>query len=321
VSTIDVLLPTYNRLHSFLATLAGVALQDHSDLHVIVADQGDEAVQADQTAITLANVVEARGGRVTWHRRPQVHGIAEQRDFLLRQASAPWVLYLDDDVIMEPWVAGALLGVVRRQECGFAGAFPAGLSHRGDVRPAQQILEFFDGDRVVPETVTPGSAAWERWNLHRAANLWHAALALDGHDSSRQAAETQRDGYHLEAPATLAPWRLGVSQISPAVRPYRVAWVASCVLYDRHKLEQVGGFGFWRRLPRYHSGEEVLVQNLMMRRWGGCGIIPSGTYYTQLPSTVLDDGGGVDGHALELLAEMVRRYAPGTPEPPPGHPV
>ncbi|HSJ59271.1 MAG TPA: glycosyl transferase, partial [Anaerolineae bacterium] len=227
---------------------------------------------------------DARGGRVTWHRRPQVHGIAEQRDFLLGQATARWVLYLDDDVIMEPWVAGTLLEVVREQGCGFAGAFPAGLSHRDDVRPEQHVLEFFAHDRVVPETVTPGSAAWERWNLHRAANLWHAARGR-------------------------------------AVRPYRVAWVASCVLYDREKLEQVGGFGFWRRLPRYHSGEEVLVQNLMMRLWGGCGIIPSGTYYTQLPSTVLDDSGSVDGHALEMLAEMVRRYAPGTTEPPPGHPV
>jgi GT2 family glycosyltransferase len=288
--TIDVLLPTYNRTHSFLATLAGVALQEHTDMHVIVADQGNEAVGDDQTAITLGNVIEARGGRVTWHRRPQVHGIAEQRDFLLGQATARWVLYLDDDVIMEPWVAGTLLEVVDEQGCGFAGAFPAGLSHRDDVRPEQQVLEFFAHDRVVPETVTPGSAAWDRWNLHRAANLWHAARGDD-----------------------VAGGR--------AVRPYRVAWVASCVLYDREKLEQVGGFGFWRRLPRYHSGEEVLVQNLLMRLWGGCGIIPSGTYYTQLPSTVLDDSGGVDGHALELLAEMVRRYAPGTPEPPPGHPV
>ncbi len=61
---------------------------------------------------------------------------------------------------------------------------------------------------------------------------------------------------------------------------------------------------------RYHSGEEVLVQNILMRKWGGCGIIPSGTYYSQLPSTVLNSDGKVDGHALDLLPEMVSKFAP-----------
>jgi hypothetical protein len=54
----------------------------------------------------------------------------------------------------------------------------------------------------------------------------------------------------------------------------------------------------------------VLVQNLLMRRWGGCGMIPSGTYYSQVPTTVLNDSSSVDGHALDLLPEMVLRYAP-----------
>ena len=116
---------------------------------------------------------------------------------------------------------------------------------------------------------------WERWQLHRAANLHHVAQSLP--------------------PGT---WRR-----------YKVAWVASCILYDRGKLEAVGGFTFWPRLPRYHSGEEVLVQNLLMRRWGGCGMVPSGTYYSQVPTTVLNDCGSVDGHALDLLPEMVERYA------------
>ena len=75
----------------------------------------------------------------------------------------------------------------------------------------------------------------------------------------------------------------------------------------------MGGFSFWPRLPRYHSGEEVLVQNLLMRRRGGCALMPSGTYYSQVPTTVLNDAGTVDGHALDLLPEMVARYAPETP--------
>jgi hypothetical protein len=47
------------------------------------------------------------------------------------------------------------------------------------------------------------------------------------------------------------------------------------------------------------------------RRAGGA-ILPSGTYYSQVPTTVLNDCGTVDGHALDLLPEMVARYAPDT---------
>ncbi len=272
-ATVDILLPTYNRLHSLIMTLAGVASQTLRDLRVIVADQSAEPGEHDQVVQTLRRAIEARGGAVEWHTRPPVHGIVEQRDFLLRQASADAVLYLDDDVFMEPWVVAQLLATLQSEECGFVGAFPAGLSHRDDVRPQQQILEYWDGP-VRPEVVEPGSPQWERWQLHRAANLYHASLALP----------------------------------TGEFRRYKVAWIASCILYDRAKLLEVGGFAFWSRLPRYHSGEEVLVQNLLMRRWGGCAIMPSGTYYSQVSTTVLNDAGTVDGHALDLLPEMVARY-------------
>ena len=274
MATVDVLLPTYNRLASLVMTLAGVAAQTTTDLRVIVADQSELLVSHDSTVQTLGRVIEARGGTVEWHHRLPIHGIAEQRDFLLRQATADTILYLDDDVLMEPWVVERLLATLREEGCAFVGAFPAGLSHRHDVRPEQQRIEYWDGP-VRPEAVEPESAEWERWQLHRAANLYHVAQSLPP----------------------------GVS------RRYKVAWIASCILYDRRKVEAVGGFSFWSRLPRYHSGEEVLVQNLLMRRWGGCGMVPSGTYYSQVPTTVLNDAGGVDGHALDLLPEMVRRYA------------
>jgi len=222
----------------------------------------------------LGRVIEEHGGAVEWHHRPPLHGIAEQRDFLLRQATAETVLYLDDDVLMEPWVLEMLLAILRDEGCAFVGAFPAGLSHRHDRRPEQQKIDYWQGP-VCPEIVEPESAEWERWQLHRAANLHHVAESLP--------------------PGT---WR-----------HYKVAWIASCILYDRRKLEAVGGFSFWPRLPRYHSGEEVLVQNLLMRCWGGCGMVPSGTYYSQVPTTVLNDRGSVDGHALDLLPEMVEHYA------------
>jgi hypothetical protein len=274
--SVDILLPTCTRLTSLIMTLAGVAAQTVRDLRLIVADQSQEPVGDTQVVQTLLRLIKVRGGCVEWYYRRPVHGITEQRDFLLKKATADAVLYLDDDVLMEPWVIEQLLEILDAERCGFVGAFPVGLSHLDDVRPEQQLIEYWDGP-VSPEVVDPGSPQWERWQLHRAANL-----------------------YHVSQPVA--------HEARPRPRLYKVAWIASCVLYDRAKLLEVGGFSFWPRLPRYHSGEEVLVQNLLMRRWGGCAIVPSGTYYSQVPSTVLNDAGTVDGHALDLLPEMVERY-------------
>ena len=94
-----------------------------------------------------------------------------------------------------------------------------------------------------------------------------------------------------------------------ALRPgeflrYKVAWVASCVLYSKEKLLEAGGFSFWEDLPRYHKGEDVLVQNLLMHRYGGCGIVPSGTYYSQVQTTTFSQG-TVDADAFDdLLPEL-----------------
>jgi hypothetical protein len=267
---LDILIPTIDRLEPLVYTLAGVASQDLTDLRVVVADQSARPASEAPVVKTLARILEARGGEVEWHYRAPSSGIAEQRDFLLSRAGAPAVLFLDDDVFMEPWVSRRRLDVLREQRCGFVGAFPAGLSFRDDVRPDQQVIEYWEG-AVEPEAIGPSSFEWRRADLHRAANQWHVSRAL---------------------PAGSA-------------RIYKVAWVASCVLYDREKLLEVGGFGFWPRLPRYHSGEDVLVQNLLMRRWGGCAIMPSGTYHAEVPSTVLNERGTVDGHALALLDELL----------------
>ncbi len=272
---VDILLPTNNRPESLIFSLSGVAGQEFNDYHLIVADQSLAPARDSLVVQSLLRIIEARGASWEWHYRLPSRGIAEQRNFLLCQANSQYVLYLDDDVWMEPWVLGRLVEVLRETQCGFVGAFPNGLSFCRDVRPKQQMIEYWDGP-VQPEAVEPGSPEWERYQLHRAANLYHVSKNLQPGES----------------------------------RLYKVAWVASCILYDREKLMEVGGYSFWDRLPRYHSGEEVLVQNLLMRRWGGCATIPSGTYHSELPSTVLNAKGTVDGHAIDLLPEMVKRYAP-----------
>jgi NAD(P)-dependent dehydrogenase (short-subunit alcohol dehydrogenase family) len=45
---------------------------------------------------------------------------------------------------------------------------------------------------------------------------------------------------------------------------YKVAWIGGAnVLYDRAKLQSIGGFSWWHRLPPEHAGEEVVVQFLL----------------------------------------------------------
>lgn len=106
------------------------------------------------------------------------------------------------------------------------------------------------------EPGSSGRLAWRRWTLHSAANL-----------------------LYIERRLGLRPgeWR-----------PYKIAWLGACVLYDRAKLLDCGGFDFWRRLPATHVGEDVVAQLAVMRRYGGCGIVPSGAFHLELPTTVPD---------------------------------
>ncbi|HEX7005332.1 MAG TPA: glycosyltransferase family A protein [Trueperaceae bacterium] len=283
MSLIDILIPTIDRPQELAVTLAGVASQTHRELRVIVADQSATPAYSSAAIATLRRLIEARGGKVDWHHRKPCHGIAEQRSFLLERATAPKVLLLDDDVFMEPWVLTELERVLDEEGIGFVGAFPAGLSFVDDVRPNEQRVEFWEGP-VRPEVVEPDSAQWQRARLHAAANIYHAAERL--------------------APGT--------------VRRYKVAWVGACALYDRQKLEEVGGFSFWSELPADHAGEEVLVQNLLLRRWGGCAIMPSGTYHAEAPTTIGASGRTPQANALTLLPTMLERL--GLPRVPAENP-
>ena len=131
-----------------------------------------------------------------------------------------------------------------------------GVSYLEDRRPAQLApFERWEG-RPEPERIAPDTPAWDRWMLHNAANPLHLAQE------------------HVR------PWERWV--------PYKIAWVAGCVLYDRAELDAVGGFDFWRDLPPEHCGEDVVAERRVMARFGGAGILPSGAYHLESPTTVPD---------------------------------
>jgi GT2 family glycosyltransferase len=254
--TIDVLIPTCGRPAALAVTLAGLTAQTLPTFRVVVSDQTeDEDTTAAGEVQTAVRLLRARGRDVELHRHLPRRGLAEHRQFLLEQARAPYALFLDDDVLCEPELLARLLRVIREQRCGFVGAPLVGLSHLDDVRPHQQAIELWDGP-VQPETIVPDGPEWARHHLHSAANAWHVQE------------------------------RLGATDEHPLV--YKVAWVGGCVLYDVAKLREVGGFDFWTQLPETHCGEDALAQVRVMERYGGCGVLPSGAYHLQLPTTVED---------------------------------
>jgi GT2 family glycosyltransferase len=256
---VDVLVPTCERPAALAVTLAALAASTLSPLRVVVSDQSESAAAAGQPEVTaVLRYLRARGIAVDVHRHLPRRGMAEQRAFLLAQVEAPYCLYLDDDVIVEPGLLARLHAAIRAQGCGFVGSAVHGLSYLGQVRPAQEHIEFWEG-RVQPETVRPGTSAWARHHLHSAANLYHV-----------QSRHAQAPG---EAPVA-------------GDRLYRVAWIGGCVLFDSAKLLACGGFDFWQALPAGHCGEDVLAQLRVMERYGGCGILPSGAYHMELPTTV-----------------------------------
>ncbi len=254
--TVDVLVPTFERPTALAVTLASLIGQTFTDFRVVVSDQSERGNPLETGEVqAVVRVLRLHGHAVTLLRHLPRRGLAEHRQFLLDQARAPYVLFLDDDVILAPDLIARLLRAMREQRCGFVGSAVVGLAYEQVVRPHEEAIEFWEGP-VQPEEVRPDSPAWERHRLHNACNLLHVARRL-GITPERQ-------------------------------RLYKVAWVGGCVLYDTAKLRAAGGFSYWPELPLEHCGEDVLTQLRVMARFGGCGVIPSGAFHQDLPTTVPD---------------------------------
>lgn len=271
---VDVLIPTYSRPAALAVTLTSLCAQTYSDFRVIISDQTeDDDPLATGEVQAAMRVLEVHGHSVTTHKHLPRRGIAEHRQFLLEQVTSPYLLFLDNDLILEPWVIDRLVQTIEAEQCGFVGSAVIGLSFLNDVRPHQQQVEFWEG-AVQPEVVSPGTPQWERYKLHNAANL-----------------------YHVQQQLHLTP---------DQIRKYRVAWATGCVLYNTQKLRDIGGFEFWQDLPPQHCGEDVLVQLRAMAHYGGCAIMPSGVYHQELPTTIPDRT--VDApQVLPRQAELAQR--------------
>ena len=272
MALIDVLIPTYRRKTGLAVVLTSLLGQTFRDFNVIISDQTEEESYLDSIEIaTLVRALRWHGHRVALHRHLPRRGLAEQRQFLLEQSHASYVHYLDDDVLLDPPVMERMLRVLQAEGCGFVGCPATGLAYLDDIRPQQQHIELWTGP-VEAEPFDEQSIPWERHLVNNAANP-----------------------LHLEQ--QLAPDRRIVR--------YKIAWVGGAnLLFDRAKLMDVGGFSWWHRLPPEHAGEEVVVQFLLLHKYGGCGILPSGTYHLGLPTTIEDRRHNATTLFGELIQEM-----------------
>jgi GT2 family glycosyltransferase len=254
---VDVLIPTYRRPTELAVTLAGLAAQDDPPFAVVISDQseGDPPWLVPAVA-SMIRVLQAQGRPVTMLQHRPRRGLAEHRQFLLDQATSEAVLFLDDDVWVEPGTLARLTEALDVLQCGFVGTAVQGLSYLSDDRPGERTAYTPWTDGVLPERVRRDTDAFARWPLHNAANLTHLAAELD---------------------VPPGEWRA-----------YRVAWVGGCVLYRRSALVESGGFTFWPGLERTHSGEDVAAQWRVMERFGGAGLLPSGAVHLEAPTTVPD---------------------------------
>ncbi|HOG46591.1 MAG TPA: glycosyltransferase family A protein [Anaerolineae bacterium] len=270
MALVDVLIPTCGRKTALAVTMAGLVAQTFQDFDVTIADQTEGAPYLEDGELaTLYRALALAGRRVRRLRNLPRRGMAQQRHFLLQQAQAPLVHYLDDDVLLGPTMLERMVRVLQEEGCGFVGAGVSGLRHLDDTLPDDVPFEPWRGP-VRPEPHTWATIPWPRYRLH----IRDHPLLL----TRRYAA----DGLTVR---------------------YKVAWVGANVVYDREKLESVGGFGWWERLPPNHSGEEVLVQLLLARRYGGCAILPAEAYHLELPSQVPDREVKAD-HMFEELAPV-----------------
>jgi len=256
IKDIHVLIPTYKRRKALAVTLTSLFYQSEKSFEIVVSDQSfDENIQEDPTIQTITSLLELHGHPVSIIKNLPQKGMAQQRQFLLDQSDSPYSLFLDDDIILEPFVLRNMKKILQKFNCGYVGSALIGLSYRNDWRPDEQQIEFWE-DEIKPETIIPNGRLWQRYTLHNAANILHV---------------------QKKYPCT-----------PDDPKAYKVAWVGGCVMYDTKKLTETGGFQFWKDLPEQHCGEDVLAQLRVMKKFGGCGMLPSGAYHQEIATSIID---------------------------------
>src|SRR5690606_12069298 len=123
MARVDVLIPTRNRPAALAVTLTALIGQRYQDFEVIVMDQSDATPGYDDpVCCAVIRMLRARGRPVTTLTNLPRQGLAQQRQALLECATAPYILFLDDDIILEPEAMERMVQAMDAVRCGFIGS-------------------------------------------------------------------------------------------------------------------------------------------------------------------------------------------------------
>ena len=101
--------------------LVSLAMQTYSDLTIYVRDEGLRDAYSNRHMRLIVNLVSQKGIAIEYHRAQNRHGAGYARRSLFETIrDEPYVLWLDDDMIIEPDAVESLLKVIEaKPRAGF----------------------------------------------------------------------------------------------------------------------------------------------------------------------------------------------------------
>lgn len=123
-------------IFSFLLTIAlqhwrlrsSLISQTCRDFRLVISDQTEDFDAGLIAEVqSVLRVLRSRGHPIEIHKRLPRQGMAEHRQFLLDQVTAPYALFLDDDLILESHVVQQTLTAIQEESCGL---IPSGVYHQ-----------------------------------------------------------------------------------------------------------------------------------------------------------------------------------------------
>ncbi len=109
--TVSVVIPTRNRWHLLPRTLGSALGQEGLNVEVVVVDDG-----SDPVAVSIPQLDDPR---VKLVRHQQRRGVAAARNSGMREASARWFAFLDDDDLWAPHRLRSILDALARSNADF----------------------------------------------------------------------------------------------------------------------------------------------------------------------------------------------------------
>ncbi len=156
--SISVIVPTYGREGALRDTLKDAIALDYPDFEILVVDQ--TPTHEPETEATLQRMADA--GQVQWYRVDWA-SLPGARNYAVRRSRGDIVLFIDDDVRLEP---GFLAAHARNYQDPSIGAV-AGRVHDRMKLTQECTRDLGEFDYLPPEAMDPG-IAWYHLDLVRA---------------------------------------------------------------------------------------------------------------------------------------------------------